>query len=216
MSLQNIYLLKPMELKSQDPQDLVAFEEMALTGPCSGIYPQQRPAQRQLSVLRLKVKEAHLHMLKHWPEEQASNLTYTSRSLLEYYPDRDWWVLSSCLPSAVLQRTSISWKKPLHASGAPMFAPRGYLLTAWLWRSRELVFLVPWNCNNWCHPEGSSYPSGTPICADAAREHLYHPALAASGVCAHGTHRIITNEKRVLQQLPPPLPPPPPHLRSDS
>lgn len=118
-------------------------------------------------------------------------------------------MVSSCFPSAVLQRTSISWKKPLHASGAPMFAPRGYLLTAWLWRSRELVFLVPWNCNNWCHPEGSSYPFGTPICAAAAREHLYHPALAASGLCAHGSHKIITNEKRVLQQLPPPLPPPP-------
>ena len=51
------------------------------------------PAQRQaetaalnrVSVQRLKVKEAHLLILKHWPEEeQASNLTQTLKSLLKY------------------------------------------------------------------------------------------------------------------------------------
>lgn len=36
------------------------------------------------SVQRLKVKEAHLLILKHWPEEQASNLTQTLKSLLTY------------------------------------------------------------------------------------------------------------------------------------
>lgn len=47
-------------------------------------HPLWGPAQRQAIVQRLKVKEAHLFILKHWPEEQASNLTQTLKSLLKY------------------------------------------------------------------------------------------------------------------------------------
>ena len=44
----------------------------------------QGPAQRQAVVQRLKVKEAHLLILKHWTEEQAYNLTQTLMSLLKH------------------------------------------------------------------------------------------------------------------------------------
>ena len=66
--------------------------------------------------------------------------------------------------------------------------PRGYLLIAWLWRPRELMFLVPWDYNNWYHPE---------------RTPLHCLALVASEAYADESHKTVANGERVLKQLPP-------------
>lgn len=83
--------------------------------------------------------------------------------------------------------------------------PRVHLLTAWLGRPGELIYLVPWDCNNQCHSERSLYLFlmcqflwmllGAP---------LHCLALVVSGAYVHGSHRIATSGERVLKQLPHP------------
>lgn len=70
-------------------------------------------------LIKGKVKEAHLLIVKPWPERQPSNLTHSSRSLLEYSPEIEtgsWAPFFHC-PFATLQSTSISWKRALYVCG---------------------------------------------------------------------------------------------------
>lgn len=110
-------------------------------------------------VPRLEVKEPHLHILKHWAEGQTSILTHTPRRLLEHSPGTETGVchalLLLCSPEPV----------------SPIFLQvksQGCLLITWL-EGRGLVFLVPRDCHNWCHPEKSPYS----YMATTARGHVY-------------------------------------------
>lgn len=62
----------------------VGVWETVLKGPL--VLPVPRPSSGAADCPGLKVKQAHLLILKCWSEEQASNLTHTSRSVLEHSP----------------------------------------------------------------------------------------------------------------------------------
>lgn len=101
----------------------------------------------------LKVKEAHLLLLKRWPDGQ--NLTYTHlgacwNSLWEWSQTGT----TSSSPYVVLQYTSISPNGSVTCIWGPIFtaATQGMLPD----HLALQVFLVPRGCNNRAHPERSS------------------------------------------------------------
>lgn len=79
------------------------------------------------------MKEAHLLIIKHWPEGQAFNLTHTSRNLLE--PSSEGRVAAVTFSLCKLQRVSISQKGAFIPFGAVVFtaATQGTPLIPWLW-----------------------------------------------------------------------------------
>lgn len=84
-------------------------------------YPPQGPDQK-LIMSRLKVKETHLLILKCQPQGQASNLIYTSGSLLEPSLRVKASRCPPCALSLVCFIEPVSFRrKILHASGASIF-----------------------------------------------------------------------------------------------
>lgn len=123
----------------------------------------QGAAQRQPVTPRLKVKEAHLLILKHQPEGQACNLPHTSRSLLEHSLGPGWHHL--CTLPLPCSKAPVSPRRELCKCLVPQLLqllPRGRLLITWFWRPGGLASLAPWNCNNQCHPERSLCPCLAP------------------------------------------------------
>lgn len=68
--------------------------------------PTPGPAQRQLTVRRLTVKEVHLLILKHLLKGQEFHLTHAFRNLLEYSGDGDLQVPSWCSVCCVPENSS--------------------------------------------------------------------------------------------------------------
>lgn len=88
-------------------------------------------------VRRLEVREAHLHILKHWPEGQASNLTQTSRKQPEHSPGSETGVchalLLLCSTAPVISLILV----PQFFAGAAKGMPLDYLVL----KVGRLVFL---------------------------------------------------------------------------
>lgn len=59
-------------------------EKLLLKGSDTWTHTPGGPGQRQRWCPDLKVKEAYLRILNHWPEGQVCYLTHVSRSLLEH------------------------------------------------------------------------------------------------------------------------------------
>lgn len=161
---------------------------------------------------RFNVKEADLLILKCWPEEPVFHLTHTSRSLLNTF--QGWRLVGTI---SALSLCHAPEHQSLLVGGFCTFLvcqflwllPRECLLIAWLWKPGELAFLAPWDCNNWCLPERSSYACLVPqflllLPGDIATFQLLGCMLemTPSGAYVHRFHRTVTNIERVLQQLP--------------
>ena len=81
----------PKSSNFENQQDLhlethitVAIWETALKGLMHSVLPASGPSSEATDSTRLKVKEAHLFLLKHLSERQASNLILISRILMEH------------------------------------------------------------------------------------------------------------------------------------
>ena len=97
------------------------------------------------------MKEAHLLILKHQPEGQASNLTHTSGSLLEYSPGTETGGCHLCTLPLPCSRAPVSpGRELLHASAAQIFvaAAKGMHLNRLALEARGVCVAVPWDCNN--------------------------------------------------------------------
>lgn len=106
-----------------------------------------------------------------------------------------------CLCSRALYLPEESfYMHPVHRS--LQLTPWGHYLTAWLWKPKELAFLIPWDCND--HKGAHTPVRHSNFYGSYPGIPLHHLALAASGAYTCGSHRTVANRERVLKQLPGP------------